>query len=458
MKKIYFSRKLKQLKVLSRRVQFLLKNPDQEASIQLRKLRVKLNDLLLHLKFAYSSKELKRILGAAVIVFGLSFSNQVKAQYFESPVENPFSLAATNELAAPAFVDLDDDGDLDMLVGEYYGELQYFENIGSATNPIFDEPTLDPFGIDGGNELSFPAFVDIDNDGDYDLFTGTAFYDYLAYEYGTILNFQENTGTASAPQFAAPVENPFELQIDAPNRRLPFPSFVDLDADGDYDLLLGTSEYEYISYDEYSYAGKLSYFENIGSATDAEFAPLIDDPFGLGETILLAAPTFGDIDDDGDMDLFVGEYSGDIQYFENIGTAQAPDFDSALENPFGLESVLIVSTPALADLDDDGDLDLMVGEYYGNFQYFENVNTVGINEVNPQIAIKAYPNPVSDLLTIETESQIDRIEITDVLGKTFARTMNAGNQVNLWDLSSGIYTLKISFEDGSYAIKKILKE
>jgi hypothetical protein len=36
--------------------------------------------------------------------------------------------------------------------------------------------------------------------------------------------------------------------------------------------------------------------------------------------------------------------------------------------------------------------------------------------------------------------------------------MNAGKQVNLGDLSSGMYTLKISFEDGSYAIKKILKK
>jgi hypothetical protein len=456
MRKIYFSRKLKLLKVLSRRAQFLLNNPDREALIQLQKLKVKLNDLLLQLKFVYSSKELKRILGAAFIVFGISFTNQVKAQYFESPVENPFSLVATNELAAPTIVDLDGDGDLDMLVGEYYGNMQYFENIGSASNPVFDEPVSDPFGIDAGDSYSFPQFVDIDNDGDYDLFTGTFYYDYINYTFGSILNYQENIGTASNPQFAAPVENPFELQ--ATDRRLPFPSFADLDDDGDYDLLLGTSEYTYISYDEYEYAGKLSYFENIGSASAPEFATPVDDPFGLSETNLLAAPTWGDIDNDGDLDLFVGEYYGATQYFENIGTAQAPAFAEAQENPFGLVSVLEVSTPALADLDGDGDLDLMIGEYYGNFQYFENVNTVGVDELNPQIAIKAYPNPIIDVLTIETENKIEGIVITDISGKTFVRTMNAGKQVNLGDLSSGMYTLKISFEDGSYAIKKILKE
>jgi hypothetical protein len=456
MKKIYFSRKLKQLKVLARRVQFLLKKPDYKGYEQLKRLSAKLAELIHQLRFIISGRELKKTLGIATLVFGLSFSNQVKAQYFESPVENPFSLVATNELAAPAIVDLDGDGDLDMLVGEYYGSMQYFENIGSATDPLFDDPLSDPFGIDGGDNYSFPQFVDIDNDGDYDLFTGTSFYDYLSYEYGTTLNFQENIGTANAPQFASPVENPFELE--STNRRLPFPSFVDLDDDGDYDLLLGTSEYTYISYDDYSITGKMSYFENIGSASAAEFASPVDDPFGLSETNLLAAPTFGDIDNDGDMDLFVGEYYGATQYFENTGTAQAPAFAEAEENPFGLVSVLEVSTPALADLDGDGDLDLMIGEYYGNFQYFENVNTVGINELNSQIAIKAYPNPVNDLLTIESEKAIRRAEMIDVLGKTSVLRVSAANQLDLSDASPGMYTLRIVFSDGTYAIKKILKK
>ena len=42
-------------------------------------------------------------------------------------------------LQCPAFVDVDDDGDMDLVIGSYEGDLKhYYENTGSASNPSYE--------------------------------------------------------------------------------------------------------------------------------------------------------------------------------------------------------------------------------------------------------------------------------------------------------------------------------
>jgi hypothetical protein len=58
-------------------------------------------------------------------------------------------------------------GDLDLVVGNSDGELNYMENIGTSTAPVFVQRTgsANPFdGIDVGG-VSRPALGDVDNDG-----------------------------------------------------------------------------------------------------------------------------------------------------------------------------------------------------------------------------------------------------------------------------------------------------
>ena len=58
-------------------------------------------------------------------------------------------------------------GDLDLVVGEYSGSLNYIENTGTSTVPVFVQRTgsANPFdGIDIG-DVSRPALADFDNDG-----------------------------------------------------------------------------------------------------------------------------------------------------------------------------------------------------------------------------------------------------------------------------------------------------
>ncbi len=141
------------------------------------------------------------------------------------------------------------------------------------------------------------------------------------------------------------------------------PVFGDVDGDGDLDLLVGRL------------AGDFSYFANTGDAINPQFAAALANPFGLGNVGTNSfAPAFGDIDADGDLDVFVGQSTGVFSYFENTGGATSPAFLLRIDglNPLAGRDVGSSSTPTLADFDRDGDLDLVAGESDGSFNYFKN--------------------------------------------------------------------------------------
>jgi large repetitive protein len=151
----------------------------------------------------------------------------------------PFGLSDVGAYVRPHFVDLDNDLDLDLMVGEISDGFYYFENTGTVSAPAFAAPILNPFGLYDMGSWAFPFFVDLDWDGDYDLFSGE--------QYGNIVYFQ-NTGTATSPVFATGVNNPFNF-TDVGN--LSTAGFADLDNDGDKDFLSG------------NVLGDFNYFENI---------------------------------------------------------------------------------------------------------------------------------------------------------------------------------------------------
>jgi hypothetical protein len=145
------------------------------------------------------------------------------------------------------------------------------------------------------------------------------------------------------------------------------PALADLDADGDFDLVAGI------------YLGTFRYFENTGGAANPAFAPRTGtaNPLAGQDVGFYSTPTFGDLDGDGDLDLVSGEGSSGIRYFANTGSAAHPAFAAraGAANPLDGQDVGFLATPALGDLDGDGDLDLVAGEYYGTLRAFENTGS-----------------------------------------------------------------------------------
>lgn len=275
------------------------------------------------------------------------------APTFDLPLSNPFGLQDVGRRNTPTLVDLDKDGDLDALVGTRLGNLYYFKNNGSPTNPAFAAPVINPFGLKDVGFDTAPALADLDNDGDLDLLVGESYGDPF---------FFKNNGSPTNPAFAAPVPEAFGLT----GFSIFTPALADLDDDGDFDLLAGC------------FCGSLSYFENTGSPANAVFAAPVLSPFGLALVDeYSAAPALADMDKDGDLDALIGGESGLAYYFKNTGGAGSPAFDFEPFNPFGLDKLGYgFSAPSLADLDDDGDLDALVGDGYGLLNYFHNSGTV----------------------------------------------------------------------------------
>jgi hypothetical protein len=139
------------------------------------------------------------------------------------------------------------------------------------------------------------------------------------------------------------------------------PAFGDLDGDGDLDVVLGT------------WQDQLRLYTN-GSTTGGIELSLSDSAVVTITRGRNATPALGDVDGDGDLDLFVGESSGTLNFYENTGTRGAPVFTLVSEE-FGGFDVGRRSLPVLHDLDGDDDLDLLVGSESEGVRVFRNDGT-----------------------------------------------------------------------------------
>jgi hypothetical protein len=86
-----------------------------------------------------------------------------------------------------------------------------------------------------------------------------------------------------------------------------------------------------------------------------------------------SAPAFADVDSDGDQDCLIGNFDGLLKYYKNTGTATVAAFSeqTGANNPFSSIDIGLYSAPTFTNIDNDADVDLIVGKKDGGFSYFE---------------------------------------------------------------------------------------
>ncbi|WP_170295742.1 Ig-like domain-containing protein [Azospirillum brasilense] len=329
---------------------------------------------------------------------------------------NSFGLSDIGSEAAPVLADLDGDGDLDLLVGNADGNTVFFRNNGTTLSPSFTLDSTNPFGLPNVSQGgALPTVVDIDGDGDLDLFIGN--------HAGSTLFYRNNGTSPQAPSFSLEGTNLFGIQGAGSYGA---PSFADLDGDNDLDLLIGNS------------AGDFLYFRNDGTTLSPTFVLAGTNPFGLTrDADGYSSPVLVDIDGDGLVDL-ISKSSIHI----NTGTAAAPTFALLAGNPYGSRGPGAYPRPALGDLDGDGDRDMVVGVDDGTLEYLRNLapvvvtlgdggNTITLSQINTLTG--GTGTDVVSLLTVGATYIVTGVE-----------TLTGSTAIDLVFLGSGGNTIEVS--------------
>ena len=341
--------------------------------------------------------------------------------------QNPFDAIPAVWYGRSAHLDVDNDGDMDVIIGNRLTVLTYVENIGTPTKSkyVLREGNANPFSnftYTAGPHVSVMP-MDLDEDGNMDLIVssesaghiGKYGIKYLKNSNGTFVEWKvdpefysffqtHSAGEFLGQHFIRPIsfrgkvnlmvgdwnagvkvfENigglPIQFQyLSKKDKTNPFRQFkaetqtnfmyaYDVDGDGDDDAIaLGKG---------------IQYLENTGSEinpslTERSSAAL--DPFrAIREQLMSVTAVSLDVwdeDSDGDLDLVFGTKSSGLLFFESTTPAKLEykSTKSTITNPFRFISKNSRRTPAALDIDNDGDIDFLCGNRNGQLSLLENV-------------------------------------------------------------------------------------
>lgn len=271
-------------------------------------------------------------------------------------------------------INLDGDNDNDLLLGNVsFEDITALYNGGTKDSTHFtSQDTLWPRYDSAVFIDLFPAlsYVDVNFDNTPDLIASPYVLDDGSQNRQSVTLY-DNTGSTQNPTFD--YVQPDFLQGEMVDLGAgAVPRLVDLSGDSLLDLVI-SNKGSFVS--QGVMAHYYYYYKNTGTATQPRFELVDTDLAGISSLSTNGlgngtVPAFGDLNNDGIVDMMVGDEEGQLHYFTNSDPVN-PSF-SLQTAGFGGIDVGRKAAPFLYDLDDDGDLDMLIGNEQGKIYYYKN--------------------------------------------------------------------------------------
>ena len=328
-------------------------------------------------------------------------------------------------------LDIDNDNDKEVVLGDVaFNNLNLLINGGDQDSAlIVYVDSLFPqnyINSEAAIISSFPAafYLDVNNDNKKDLIVSPNSANNHENKNSTWLYL--NQGATNMPDFDMPIYNFLQSEmLDLGSES--YPVFFDYNTDGLIDIICGNFGY----FDQGNYISGLHVLENIGTISNPEFKLINNDWGGLSNmplnTILSMpapglTPTFGDIDNDNEAEMIIGDANGKIHLFESTINNGEYDFIIASPDYFNID-VGNNASPYLCNINNDSLTDLIIGNRDGKIYYLPNrgslnnpiFDTIISDFGNINVSATSLPNGKSKpfVIQIDNNNDGDFIDIQD---------------------------------------------
>lgn len=325
--------------------------------------------------------------GTVLTATKLGITRQSSAVNYTQVLANTVG-TATGNFSTPTMGDIDNDGLVDMLLGQGDGTIKCLEQT-AANATTFGTGTLlknaDGTTLDVGN-FAKPTLTDLDGNGLLELLVGE--------DTGTVLRYEQVAATGTNALVFNKTQllvNPYGTATNAaPNAgSYARPTVADLDNNGLLDVLVGSND------------GTLHRYEQ--TAANAATLTALGQMKLADGTVIDAGdvdkPLLTDYNGDGYLDMLLGNKAGTIVLYTQTVA------NSAVFKPLGnlttdgttainMSTVNGYAAPAITDLDGDGLLDLFVGNGTGTVYRYEQAQSATTPTILPASLTTAAPLPV----------------------------------------------------------------